>query len=166
MTTIYVPENIIDACKSTENSQIAQTIGNNLESLEITFQVSDQPCAWSENEAAVSIVQSINSLLSNREPAVSYADQIPAGVAQAQAWLNYVRHMNYKLDQMEEDTFMATWCAVVYLNPALHPDDCDQWPADIQAVAIEAFRRRNIGELTDDELYPSEAIHARLKKEV
>ena len=98
-------------------------------------------------------------------PSVSYANQIPAGVAQAQSWLNYVRHTNYKLDQMEEDAFMATWCAVVYLNPTLHPDDCDQWPADIQAVAVEAFRRRNIGELTDDELYPSEAIHARLKKE-
>ena len=67
-TTIYVPENIIDACKSAENLNIFHTVGDNFESLEITFEASDQPSAWSETEAAASIVQSINSTLSNREP--------------------------------------------------------------------------------------------------
>ncbi len=96
-------------------------------------------------------------------PKVSYAGQIPGSVAGATARLGFVlNHGLPKLSDYTKDEFMTFWCAVVYLNPERHPDDCDEWPEDIQKLAIEAFRRRNVGELSDDELYPSAVIHARL----
>jgi hypothetical protein len=50
---------------------------------------------------------------------------------------------------------------VAYLFPGLHPDgfeDADSgWPRVLKRFAAEAWRRADAGELTDEEMYPSDA---------
>jgi len=115
-------------------------------------------------DLALETAESVAGDVVEEPPEVSYADQIPGSVAGATARLGFaINHGLPKMSDYTKDEFMFIWCAVVYLNPERHPDDCDEWPEDTQKIAIEAFRRRNIGELSDDELYPAAVIHARLK---
>jgi len=61
--------------------------------------------------------------------------------------------------------FVRLWWAFFYLNPGLHPDGFDVgsgWPAEFRPVAREAWRRFELGELTDEELYPADAAWAAL----
>jgi hypothetical protein len=48
-----------------------------------------------------------------------------------------------------------------YLFPGLHPDGFEDaasgWPRALKRFAAEAWRRAGVGELTDEELYPSDA---------
>ena len=47
-----------------------------------------------------------------------------------------------------------------YLFPGLHPDGFERdsgWPRVLKRFAVEAWRRAEAGELTDGELYPSDA---------
>lgn len=50
---------------------------------------------------------------------------------------------------------------MVYLFPGLHPDrfeDADSgWPRVVQRFATEAWRRVETGEMSEEELYPSDA---------
>lgn len=70
------------------------------------------------------------------------------------------------LSSMKLNDFMRIWCSVVYLNPGLHTDnfhdpdyECEPF---VRYVLEEVWRRADSGEIQDDELYPSEVIHARL----
>jgi len=62
--------------------------------------------------------------------------------------------------------FLRAWCSLSYLNPGLHPDgyQCrgSGWPKAFKAIAAEAWRRFECGELTDNELYPYQAGKARV----
>lgn len=70
------------------------------------------------------------------------------------------------LEGLAKPDFMRVWCAVVYLNPGLHTDsfhDPDYRCAPlVRVVLAEVWRRADMGEITDDELYPYEVIRARL----
>jgi hypothetical protein len=50
---------------------------------------------------------------------------------------------------------------VAYLFPGLHPDDYEDtdrgWPHALRRLAAEAWHRAGDGQLSDDELYPSDA---------
>ena len=50
---------------------------------------------------------------------------------------------------------------VAYLFPGLHPDGFEAadsgWPRILKPFAAEAWRRARAGEITEDELYPSDA---------
>jgi hypothetical protein len=65
------------------------------------------------------------------------------------------------INKLPHKTFVSVWCSVTYLFPNLHPDgfeDVDSgWPRVLKRFAAEAWRRAEIGELTDEELYPSDA---------
>lgn len=75
-----------------------------------------------------------------------------------------------KLPNLSKQDFLRVWCSVVYLNPGLHTDnyhDPDyQCAPDIRDVLGEVWRRADAGMLTDEELYPSAVIHARLQHSV
>lgn len=62
---------------------------------------------------------------------------------------------------MSREQFVRSWSAVAYLFPGLHPDGYDDsesgWPRALKRFAGEAWRRAEAGELTDDELYCSDA---------
>jgi hypothetical protein len=62
-----------------------------------------------------------------------------------------------EISTLPRDQFVAAWSSVAYLFPELHPDAVDEWPADLQPFAIEAWRRADVGELSEEELYPSDA---------
>lgn len=70
------------------------------------------------------------------------------------------------LNLLSKHEFICAWSAVAYLFPWLHPDGFDDpengWPPALQRFAAEAWRRADSGELTDDELYPSDAQWAGL----
>jgi hypothetical protein len=66
------------------------------------------------------------------------------------------------LTRCSRDQFLGGWWALCWLNPGLHPDDCDDWTPDLKAFADEAFRRHELGEISDSELYPVEASHNRI----
>jgi hypothetical protein len=78
-------------------------------------------------------------------------------VAGRQAWLA----LGQPLDRLSKKEFVRAWCSVAYLYPGLHPDGFEEpdsgWTKALRRFAAEAWRRANIGELTDDELYPSDA---------
>ena len=67
---------------------------------------------------------------------------------------------------MAHEHFVRAWSAVAYLFPGLHPDgfedDESGWPRVLKAFAEEAWRRADIGRLSDDELYCSDAQWAGL----
>lgn len=62
---------------------------------------------------------------------------------------------------MPKKDFVSAWYSVAYIFPGLHPDgyeDADSgWPRVLKRFAEEAWRRAGVGELTDEELYPSDA---------
>lgn len=72
----------------------------------------------------------------------------------------------FPLETLSKAKFVRAWCALSYLEPGLHPDDFDQpgsgWPDNLKRFAVEARRREEAGELTDEEMYPSDAAWAGL----
>ena len=58
-------------------------------------------------------------------------------------------------------TNLRAWCSVAHLFPGLHPDGFaaadSGWPRGWQRIAAEAWRRVEAGEITEAELYPSDA---------
>jgi hypothetical protein len=65
------------------------------------------------------------------------------------------------LENLPREQFVRTWSAIAYLFPGLHPDGFEDaasgWPRALKRFAAEAWRRAGVGELTDEELYPSDA---------
>jgi hypothetical protein len=57
--------------------------------------------------------------------------------------------------------FLRAWCAIAYLYPGLHPDGHDEpdsgWPARLLPMAVEAWNRFEAAQLSEEELYPSDA---------
>jgi hypothetical protein len=69
--------------------------------------------------------------------------------------------LNQPLNQLSHRAFIRAWCSVAYLFPGLHPDgfeDADSgWPRVLKRFAAEAWRRAEADEITEAELYPSNA---------
>ena len=73
--------------------------------------------------------------------------------------------METALEKKTGDVFtkvnLRAWCSVAYLFPGLHPDGFEAadsgWPRGLQRIAAEAWRRVEAGEITGEELYPSDA---------
>jgi len=65
------------------------------------------------------------------------------------------------LNQISHESFLRAWSSVAYLFPGLHPDGFEGadsgWPRGLQRFAAEAWRRFEVGEITEAELYPSGA---------
>lgn len=65
------------------------------------------------------------------------------------------------LEHTPKASFVRAWCSVAYLFPGLHPDgfeDADSgWPRTLKRFATEAWSRAEAGELSNDELYPSDS---------
>ena len=61
------------------------------------------------------------------------------------------------------------WCSLSFLYPGLHPDGFGSrgsgWPKHFKPFAAEAWRRFEIGELSDNELYCYQASKARTSLE-
>lgn len=75
------------------------------------------------------------------------------------------------LGSMSKSDFVRAWSCVFYVFPGLNPDGFEDpengWPRPLRRFAEEAWRRAGEGELTDEELHPSDAqwcgIYDRLK---
>jgi hypothetical protein len=71
-----------------------------------------------------------------------------------------------ELDQLRKPDFVRIWCALAYTFPGLQPegyeDEDSGWPRELRRFAAEAWRRADTGELSDEELYPSDAQWAGL----
>ena len=65
------------------------------------------------------------------------------------------------LEQLPGPHFVRAWCSLFYLFPGLHPDgieDTDSgWNRTLKRFASDAWRRAEVGELADEELYPSDS---------
>ena len=76
------------------------------------------------------------------------------------------RALAKSLAEIGSAEFITAWYAVAYLNPGLHPDGYDSpdsgWTPTLRRFAAEAWRRAERGELSDGELYPSDAAWAGL----
>ncbi len=74
----------------------------------------------------------------------------------------HVRHaLESPIELLPTRDFIRAWSSLAYLCPGLHPDgyaeEDNGWPRTIRRFVAEAWRRADAGELTDDELYPSDA---------
>jgi hypothetical protein len=69
--------------------------------------------------------------------------------------------LNASLANITPDEFSRSWCALAYLFPNLHPDGFDElnsgWTRATAKFALEAWKRFESGELSEDILYPSDA---------
>lgn len=65
------------------------------------------------------------------------------------------------LNELSRGKFLRIWNGVAYLFPGLHPDGFEAadsgWPRVLQRFAAKAWQRADTGELTDAELYCSNA---------
>ncbi len=65
------------------------------------------------------------------------------------------------LERLSKENFLSAWCSLAYLFPGLHPDGYDDpdsgWPRALKQFAAEAWRRADVGELEDEELYACDA---------
>lgn len=84
---------------------------------------------------------------------------IPNSVREAETELNSV--LAKPMRSVAKNEFIRAWSSLAYLHPGLHPDGYEErgsgWPAAFRPMAAEAWRRADAGELSDDELYPSDA---------
>jgi hypothetical protein len=72
------------------------------------------------------------------------------------------------LDRLTKRDFLRAWCSLVYLFPGLQPTELfnsDVGPVALKKFALEARRRFEAGELTDNELYCYQAATARISRE-
>jgi hypothetical protein len=93
-----------------------------------------------------------------------HPELIPADEAEAKARLDAVSIDS--LSQYPKETFLSAWWAYFWLNPGLNPEYDGEWDDDEQRkLAEEAFRRFKAGDLTDEEMFPSEVCHARILAE-
>ncbi|MCB1129700.1 MAG: hypothetical protein KDN05_01130 [Verrucomicrobiae bacterium] len=92
---------------------------------------------------------------------------IPRGEADARVRLAALTSVDIGLASRAR--FLQGWHALFWLFPGLHPDGFDEdWVGEFEAyrpLAAEAFKRAEAGELTDGELYPTDAAQARLAGE-
>jgi hypothetical protein len=69
--------------------------------------------------------------------------------------------LSIPFDKMPKTDFVRAWCSLAYLFPGLHPDGFDEpdsgWTPVLKRFAAEAWRRADVGELSDDELYACDA---------
>ena len=65
------------------------------------------------------------------------------------------------LEKLPKPNFVRAWCSLAFLFPGLHPDGFEDaesgWPRVLQRFAAEAWRRAEVGEFADDELYPCDS---------
>jgi len=65
------------------------------------------------------------------------------------------------LQRLPHEQFIRSWSSIAYLFPGLHPDGFDEsdsgWPRVLKPFAEEAWRRADADELTEDQLYCSDA---------
>lgn len=93
-----------------------------------------------------------------------HPELIPSGEPQAQNRLNALLAVA-PVSGADQRTFLEGWWALAWLFPGLHPDDHEDWDEDLAQygpLAEEAFARAARGEITDSQLYPSEATHNRV----
>ena len=68
------------------------------------------------------------------------------------------------LSQMAKPNFLRIWHSAAYLYPGLNPDGFEEadngWPSRLRKVVTEVWRRADAGQLSDEELYPSDAAWA------
>lgn len=62
---------------------------------------------------------------------------------------------------LSSSDFVRVWCSLFYLFPGLHPDGLQEpdagWPARFRALGAEGWRRAAAGEISEEQLYPSDA---------
>ena len=84
---------------------------------------------------------------------------IPSSLKAAGRELRLALHVS--VQEMPIEQFIRAWCSVAYLFPGLHPDtvgeDDNGWPRSILPFAVEAWRRFEAGEVTEDIMFPSDA---------
>jgi hypothetical protein len=69
--------------------------------------------------------------------------------------------LNKPTEELPHDVFVRAWCCIAYLFPGLHPDGFDHpdsgWPRVLKRFAADAWRRADVGGLSDEELYAADA---------
>jgi hypothetical protein len=74
-----------------------------------------------------------------------------------------------ELRTLRKAEFVRAWCSLSYLYPGLHPEGYGSrgsgWPNAFKPLAAEAWRRFELGELTENELYCYQACKARVLRE-
>jgi hypothetical protein len=119
----------------------------------------------SENFSREFILATLNSLDSLE--VMKTANYIPPSLQEAEIQLSIARKKG--LENLEKEEFVRSWCSLLFLYPGLHPDGFtsrgSEWPRQLKPFAKEAWRRFEVGALTDDEFYYYQACKARIALE-
>ena len=85
--------------------------------------------------------------------------RVPTSLRQAEAAIRSVS--GKPPGSLGHAALLSSWFAIPYAYPGLHPDGYQKaasgWPKALKMLAAEAWKRALRGELTDEELYPSDA---------
>ena len=83
---------------------------------------------------------------------------IPESLSEAAHCLRQVLRRRAEISKVPTDEFLLAWSSISYLMPGLHPDESNHdeggWPVGWRGIAADAFRRYEVGEFSDAELYP------------
>lgn len=67
------------------------------------------------------------------------------------------------VSKVPEAAFLGAWWALFWLDPSRSPEYYDEWESQDEArLALEAYRRHRHGEISDEQMFPCEACHARI----
>ncbi len=70
------------------------------------------------------------------------------------------------VEKLAKADFVRAWCAIAYIYPGLHPEGFEEkdngWPRVLKRFAADAWRRAEIGELDENEMYVCDAQWAGL----
>lgn len=88
---------------------------------------------------------------------IDNAIHIPASVDDANRAYNLLGEFKYDLPEADTDTFLNGWFAIHFLGLAPHPDNLDDWSADLKPYAEEAWRRQKAQQISEDQLYCSDS---------
>lgn len=125
------------------------------------------PCEGFIANGAITKNTPTNMVNKADENSSDYLGLIPRDEADARSRLASLTSVD--ISSAGRALFLRGWHALFWLFPGLHPDGFDEdWEGEFEAyrpLAAEAFRRAEAGELDDDELYPTDAVQARLARE-
>lgn len=90
-----------------------------------------------------------------------YPELIPANHAKAKE--NIAALFGSALTRVPKESFLVAWWALFWLDPTRSPEYYEEWEnRDEAKLAREAYRRHNQGEISDEQMFPCEACHARI----
>ena len=111
----------------------------------------------------VQVGQPTNTMNEKYPYPIDNAQHIPSSLEGAQRAYDLLGEFKDDLASADTATFLDGWFAMQFMGIAKHPDEVDEWADDMKPYALDAWRRHEVGEINEDQLYCSDSQHQGLR---